>query len=436
MITPGDAQLAARDLALPGLAALLDRDQLIELLQPELSVDRKDLKLSPYYIRYKRATNCLVGFRGTYRQNPVHLYARLHRPGEASKANKALQKPLANSSLGPGGLLLQDHCLLCMFFPNDRELQVVHKLDDPAFRADCLNRLLSGGVSAEDCDLSLLRYKPERRWVGRIRVGDEHQYLIKAHDRKFALNTTTGIQNSLQEASLHIRPRLGVIASHRLALYPWIPGRQLGKDADADQLSRIGSQLARLHSLNSITSIPLSEQADKAPEAQLRTALDSIADIAPDQVPRTEELTETILKLWYGQPHTLTKIRCRIHGDFSSDQVIMDDDQPWFIDFDRTTISHPTHDLGSFLARLHHEHISGILSTTQLATHSQALIKGYCETSDWPLAALVRPATALELLKLAPEAFRRRMPDWPERLNQVLTRTGQILSMEREHHAA
>lgn len=436
MITPADAQLASRDPDLPGLAEVLDTNRILELLRPELSVNWQQLRITPSYIRYKKGTNCLVGFNGSYMQRPIHLYARLHHPQDRAKAAKPLRHSLHESRLGPGGILLEKPCLLFMFFPNDHALKSIRQLMDASVRDRYLGELLSHQPDAGRNDLTLIKYKPERRYVGQIRTSNGQQFLIKAYAKSYPLSSVSCAQDFLHDGDVQLRPRLGTLINRGLSLYPWIPGVPLDAEAKTSQLTRIGVQLARLHSLNRISPTAVTTRADEAPESLIATALGAIAAIAPDQSPRAQQLGRRIVNIWHGHSNDVTGIRSRIHGDFSADQVIVNADQLCFIDFDRASINHPVHDIGTFLARLHHDQINGIRCTNSLSEHSHAFVDGYSQASDWSLADLVRPALAMHLLRLAPESFRLRNPHWRARLDQVLTRIEHILTAEQHRHAA
>lgn len=441
MLSPDDALLVRQDSALPGLAALLDADQFLALLQPELSLEWPQLHLEPHYIRYKPATSCLVGFRGTYAGNPVSLYARLHHPSQGEKAAKPLQRPLAASVLGPGALLLSQSCLLVMIFPNDHELRVLPELMQPPCRDQYLGRLMAPGDPHLGSEMRPLRYKPERRFVAQIRLKDGRQFLLKAHDRRWEKEQRASSNDFIHDAgnpealtqqdAMLLRPRLAQALQHRLALYPWIEGHPLSTAQSPQLLERAGNLLARLHRWNQLSppSPPRSVQST-TPSLQplVETALQTLAVLAPSQRQRVRSLADRLLAAWYAQPACLRAITCRIHGDCSADQLILSGDQIWFIDFDRTTYSHPVHDLGSFLARLHYESLATPGRGADPSLAADGLVQGYLQASPWPLAPLIQPSLALHLLQLASEPFRQRQPHWLGRLDQVLCRIEQILT--------
>src|SRR2546425_960153 len=59
MLSPADATLVRRDVAVPGLARLLDPDALRQTVQSVAShLDIANLN----YVRYKPGTSCLIGF--------------------------------------------------------------------------------------------------------------------------------------------------------------------------------------------------------------------------------------------------------------------------------------------------------------------------------------------------------------------------------------
>jgi hypothetical protein len=429
MITPADQLLARSDTALPGLDCLLDTDWVSHALEAELGLDAADLALRSTYIRYKRGTSCLVGFTGIHQHKRIDFYARLHCPDDQPKAAKPLASRLTESEFGPGALLLPDPCLVFLFFPNDHLMKPLQRLVDHQRRHKVLRDLLPRHSPASAAVLTPLRYKPERRFVGKVTTADGSAYLLKVHARGYRLDGPASVNHFHADGAVHLRRRLAVCPESGLALYPWIGGQPLTLDT-ADQLAAIGSQLARLHSLNPC-SPPTAELGSRPAalslDVQVATALAALAAIAPAQLIPAGLLAQHILRCWHHQPSQARDLCCLIHGDFSADQVIVDAERFWFIDFDRAAHGHPVHDLGSFVARLHHDQITSSGSGSCPLAASQALIDGYLRTCPVEMEGLIRPSVALHLLKLAPEAFRLRDPHWPIRLEQVLSRAAQIL---------
>lgn len=466
MLSADDAALASRDPALPGLATLLDRDRIVALLQQQLSLPAASLSLRATSIRYKPGTSCLVGFEGAYGGEPISLYGRLHPPEQRRKAAKPLERSLAGSALGPGALLLQEPCLLLMIFPNDHELKLLSSLVHPDRRDACLQAVLGEPPHVMGSRLSQLHYRPERRYVARLGLADGRRMLLKIHDRNHDQRPRLCANDFRDEAGLRLRPRLVYAPKPRLALYPWIDGTPLCESSTLDLLQHVGGLLARLHSLNRRSPEPArsgSKPSTEAVATVLQTTLEMLADLAPSRLERARSLAGRLLASWCAQPGWLTAIHCLVHGDFSTDQVILDRDKVWFIDFDRARSDHPVHDLGSCLARLHRQQMAAdplgrtayggsnhagnsgrddsvrdqsvpSLTWTDLEARCQAISHGYLDSSPWPLAPLIPLSLALHLFQLASEPFRQREPDWLLRLDQILTRIDHIL--QGNHHAA
>ena len=170
MLAADDAGLAARDRRLPGLRLVLDGDAVTEALgaaHPQLRVTRA----TPAYVRYKPGTSCLVAYRlrladGTERDAVARTYP------DASHAK--LAKVLATAPRptdGTGLAALLDPRTVCTLEPHDPDLPALVRLAHPGMRAALVARALDVDVDAVDgWTLTRLRYKPERRWVGRVAV--------------------------------------------------------------------------------------------------------------------------------------------------------------------------------------------------------------------------------------------------------------------------
>jgi len=116
-----------------------------------------------------------------------------------------------------------------------------------------------------------------------------------------------------------------------------------------------------------------------------------------------------------------------IHGDFNPGQVLLADDGPKIFDFDQAARGDPAEDLGDFISRLERDTLYAKLASDTLELIKSALLTGYQSTTRAPLPARINLYTAAGLLQLAYKPFRRREPDWPQRVEALLNRAEEIL---------
>ena len=104
---------------------------------------------------------------------------------------------------------------------------------------------------------------------------------------------------------------------------------------------------------------------------------------------------------------------CHNHGDPSPDQTLRRPDGTYcLIDWDNTCLAPPESDLGTYLGKTHARH-----PDTRLQDLAVALLHDY--DAPYDRAALYH-YTAAALIRLLPEGFRQRRPDWPQHLERLL----------------
>ncbi|MGH3666415.1 MAG: hypothetical protein ACRDU8_10080, partial [Egibacteraceae bacterium] len=163
MLPPADAAVVQRDPALPGLGLVLDPAALVGWLDAALP-DTWIVDAEARYVRYKPGGSCVVAYRFHTAGGEVDGFAKAYRRGAEGKAAKALDKAVPSVFGGPGVAASDEHRVSVQLFPNDRSLPALRVLGDPSRRARLLRRL----TDDDAVRLVPLRYKPERRWVGRV----------------------------------------------------------------------------------------------------------------------------------------------------------------------------------------------------------------------------------------------------------------------------
>ncbi len=408
MLAPPDAELAARDAAVAGLATVLDPDALAArwaALVPGLDAAR------PTYVRYKPGTSCLVGVRARIDGREVDGYAAAYGGGATAK----LGKTAALAERGPAAVLA-DVGVGLHLFPVDRRLRALPRLADDRRRRRLLRAVVPDLRHLGDAAVTPLRYKPERRWVARL-DGDGSTALLKVfaspadHARAVAggrLRTTEGVRF----------PRLlGQTGS--LVVLVWVGGRPLEAAlvaADEALLAATGRALAALHAQS---GAGIAERTPLVRARALAAAAAAVGVLVPHLAADVTAMARALVgRLAEPAPRT------PVHGDFSADQILVDAGAVCVVDLDEVARCDPAVDLGTFAAALDGQVVAGTLEVGR-ARQLRAAVRRAYEAGAPPgaLGGLDRrlaTAHAEALLRIAVEPFRRREPGWPARVERLV----------------
>lgn len=427
MLSAPDADLVRRDPGLVGLGTLLDPEAFVAALgraAPGAALGPAQIS----YIRYKPGTNCLVGYRLEVEGKVVDAHAKTFLPADRASFRKTAAR---STTQGPGGLgriVLEPLMVSASVFPNDDDLPVVARLYRPESRAELLRKIAPADPELWEASIEHLAYKPQRRYVARLRPRDaasvvlkcftEHGYRAAAPSRGF---TSGGV--------VRVAPRLGGSRRHRVLAYGWLDGCLLSdlmgqRPPPRSATASVGAALAELHAQEPKGLQPV-ERCDEA--AALIAAAEAVGVACPQFAARASLLASRLAEHLCSEPI----LGRPIHGDFYARQVLLAEAAVGVLDFDRAGRGDPATDLGNFCAHLERDALSGRLTPEQAGHAQEALLSGYAESAALPRPAHLAVATAAGLLRLAPEPFRRHEPEWPERTEAILERAERILSPER-----
>ena len=424
MLCQADANLVKRDPGLPGLGMILDPDAFIETLQG-LYPDAGVTGAAPNYVRYKPTTSCLVGYRVFCAAGTVDVYARAH-DSNGAKIQKAGRHQGAASALGAGVTVLTDRAVAVYPFPNDHELKLLPQLQGAASRRDMLHEMLLR-ADLWDAPLETLRYKPERRYVARLGAPGADAAVIKLYTREEFGITGHNAGRFVSEPPLRVPRGLARSKSHRAAVVEWIDGVPLREAMACSEVPEscfraIGAALAKLHAQK-----PNRLRRFSTAEGFAETLVDgaeALARIAPALGSRAQRLARRI-----GEKLVSRHWRAQraIHGDFSADQVVLQDPPAAgdgtvaIIDFDRAGRGDPRLDLGMFRARLEYDVIVGRLGADRVSACCEPMLDEYRRASGKDITRKLDRFTGACLLLVALEPFRHRLPDWPRKIEMILS---------------
>lgn len=403
MLSLADAAICARDPALPGLSIVLDADA--------LGARSGIPGLSSVYVRYKPGTSCVVGLVDT--DSSFAAYSAMTYPLERFcevRDRKHWQS-------GPDQVVyLNDICTALVPFAHDRRIKTAKRLKDPDRRADCFAKL-----GLPNIGLTLLRYKCGRRIVARVAGSDDPLASLKSYAAQGFNNSVVGAQfaSAMGHAPImSINTRLRSIATR------WVDGTSLcselaGTPSTSSLLLR-GMTLANIHQ----NSFYPGNCIDGNREARdLLATAEAASQLLPEHRHQLHKMSREIA----AQGRRLSFQSTLLHGDFSSDQVIVKDERPIIVDWDRISRGDPARDLGTFLARFEVQAIDGYLTSNEAAASSDAFVEGYIRRSGKKPDCLAYHQ-ARALFALMTDDFRARRTDWPEQMTAIMMRIDSVMN--------
>ena len=411
MLSKADQAVVARDPQLPGLALLLDEERTLAAARREWPADEL-LSLRCSYLRYKPGISCLAGYAAETESGPRWFHAKVRATGNADGD--------AGPSPVEGELTLRR-------FPSDRELRGLAGFLEPDRRHKLLRKMLPAEPQFWSASVETLRYKPERRWVGRITNAAGEQALVKLYEQRDFRSALQGVSAFVGREHLMIARRRGRSKRHRIIVTDWINGAPLDgviRDGSlsAGDAGQVGKALAELHRQTG-RRLPVVGREQEA--VQVLAAVSNLHHLRPDLADAGVALALRVCSELVRPGVGLVPI----HGDFSADQVIWGPDGIAIVDLDRACWGDPLADLGNFLAGLEYDVVRGHLSRDRAADVGEALTAGYQRRSRRRLRPGLDLQVAAGLLRLVPQPFRTRDPEWPAHLEALLRRAEHFLAM-------
>ncbi len=406
-----EARNTPRDPELPGLATLLDADAFAARLRA-LVPGAEILGVRGEYVRYKPGARCIAAYRVVLPDAEVRVHGIAHGADAPEKLAKRSARQAATGVLGAARLGCADLALAIAVFPDDARLRALRRLESTEFRNRLMTRLRVLAPGATVQGLTVLAYKPERRFVARVDNDDGTHALLKLHtpERFQVIPAQHGFSS---RGALRVSRTLHASRKHAAFAYEWIDGRPLAlfaADADA-ALARSGEALAALH-----TQTPAPRERRPGAEALASAAL--VAVLVPKLAAPVRALAAQLAERLAAVSSPLRAL----HGDFHAAQVLLDGDRAALIDLDNACAGDPAQDLAVFAAHAELEAMRTQRSPAIVATAVERLLSGYARVTEPPDARRLALHTAAALVSIAPQPFRSFDAAWPERIETLLER--------------
>jgi hypothetical protein len=410
--------LPPQDPALGPVSAALEPDEAANLLDEALANpaagDSRVVRCRPIYIRYRPGRYCRVLYEVRFRDPDTGAateclaHAALLRGDRAERLwARGEPRRLAEraAELHPGPPAARAAYVpalraIAQVYPVDVDLPGLVEAAAPDVMSERLGDALADGRALPGVEPELVRYKPRRRAVLRMRLeGGPHQavYAKVRADERGALVNRSAI--ALAAAGVPLAEPLGYLPDLRLMLAGEVAGTPLrelrGRPRFAGAMEPVAEVLARLHACP-LPDLPTSEDAEAN---ELRSAAGTVRALRPSAGPRVERLAERLIdRLAAVDAPTGT-----IHGSFHDDQVLVSGDAVTLVDLDSVQGGPLLADVGHFLS---------YLSADGADADREAFLAAYARHAATGPAVLLFEAASLMRWSALP--FRELRPDWPE----------------------
>ncbi len=336
MRSRAEDDLVRRDGALRGLATLLDPDAFAEALGAEApGADVRGAELT--YLRYKPTLNCLAAYRLQLPETRLLVYAKAYGSDAAAKLHKLEERKSVPGPLGAGRIVLPGPRISVCAFPNDNKLPILARLQSDTRRRRLLAQLLPQRSEFWDARIETLSYKPERRYVGRLRSPSGSDAVLRVYEDRGYRAGASKSKRWRSGAMLRIAERFPASDRHRIVPLEWVEGDLLqstlrAPHARPEAVADAGAALAELHA-QSIDKIEVRKQSDEV------GALSSIAMALGFLLPTLAGRAVRIAWRLSSQLARLPDVRRPVHGDFYDRQVVLAADGIALLDLDRASVS-------------------------------------------------------------------------------------------------
>jgi Phosphotransferase enzyme family len=416
----------AYDAVLPQRDFLLDVGQVARLLSTRIGVD------GPVQIRECELLRIKYRFgeslRVLYRINvdgSSHLVAARTFGAESSEDAWQLAE---SSAVGCGQLcpVLRDGSIDTVFwtFPNDRKIANLHVLTN----VPCA---IPGLLGSNWTQSRVVAYAPEKCATAEClnrRLNTLAYAKVYADDsgrRCAQVHQSLWRNIAASKSSLRIPHVVAYSENCRTLLVEAMRGKPIASLPATEWnegLRRLGAALAWLHSLPLADDLPRFKRVDVD---RLREAARIIGLVRPDVAGLAHQLSEHLCsrREEQRQPDVC------LHGDVHPKNGIAHDHGFALIDLDQASTGPAAADLGSLLAALHYNRLTGQLSASAEAEWAGAFLSGYQAVRELPESSAVLWHTAAALLaERALRAVNRIRPDGLQHLAAVLSAAERLLA--------
>lgn len=412
-ITAADNELVRRDKQLLGMSTILNPLELGQKLARNAAVEPG--KLARQYIRYKPNTNCLVTY--TSDGGEPLFYAKAYADNFEMKLAKHAERVQFGTAIQGRFWALSEDRVMVRQFPLDERLRSLGMLADPASRDHLLRRVIRNHSDLSDATLEPLAYKPERRFVAKLSGVGPEDFVLKFF-RADPFSRSLANLRWLKMVGCRLLPRLRAKSKrHCILLLNWSPGQTLREHmvhgpVQSDFAESIGAALMQLH--RQPGSLLLARWSPDNEIRRLHELSNTLAILVPTVAEQAKRLCSEISRMLASLPVD----RQVIHGDFHSKQILLHEGTVRFLDADELATGPGQLDVGTFIAHLHRDALSGRIPSNAIPDVIDVFTDGYAKAGGRTDA--INLFTALALVKFSHHPFRASEDCWDERIQRII----------------
>ncbi len=399
-----------------------------------------DLNSSVTYIRNK-AESCRLFIRGpvegTAETAPQGMNLRLFSNLEAAEIfhSKLLSKNLSSSKGDFEPFLDAEAFAVGLPFPGDEEIPQLRRIFEPSRFRRLIEPML-GTITYDHWRLQrsltrhkLVAYKPGRRAVLRTKIKLRNlQEDLKVRkmlhlkvENRVSISRSRNLALSISHATENCKnfqtPRfLGTSPAMNIFGHEWVEGQHPNLDSPdiGEVIQKIGKALSEFH------QIPL-EISTHSPPQILAKEIEKTAEDLGEMLPeyRFDFLTlanqiKTLVPTLNLVPSVLA------HGDLHLKQILLTDDAPYLLDFDRAGRGYACMDLGSVM-----EDLSNLGKSEHLA---KLLLESYQRSTPREISSQeILVGRLIACLRRAFEPFRSLSPYWINEMQETVSHCEMLL---------
>lgn len=428
MLYLDDEKIAQREQFVPGLRVLLDNDASTKIFRQAFQQLHVQVATCNY-LRYKIGTSCVASFTLQTSIGQLWAHAIAYRGDATDKLAKAQQKA---TSYHNAKVVLAEHSLVLNLFPFDDGLPSLEFLTNNSPSNPFLKKLAPHEEGLHSALVTNLRYKPRRRYVGRVDFDDIPRAILKMHSDSEYQRARRATKSLHPFAGITKADVLSHSDRHRAILLKWVPGRSLTEyllnceDNLLTTFENVGGLLKELHSHPRLKLPRFSKD-------EYFTLLMGIPRELRMLCPELAKQSQTVVDKTAQMLADLNRPCTSLHGDLSCDQIIVGEGVS-FIDFDNASLGHAEQDLGNLLANLVKFSINKRLSDDVVDAMFEALLREYKKLGGEIDDNATYLYSAISLLGLIQEPFRVRQRDWRENSELLLEKAGKCLGLASSHN--
>ncbi len=429
MLEHHDAMLVDRDDRMPGLRVLLDDEAFCARLQA-LCPGYEIGSARATYIRYKPFTSCLVAYEVEVGGKAVGVYARCHAEDQIVKVTNVRQRAEVRGELGHGLIADPEHCLAIFVHPNDYEIRSLRRMFDGEHTPHRLARILPAHEHVHDAPIETIRYKPERRFVGKLSASGGPAVSLRLYPASQYQKYCEKSWAFASKGALLIPQLVGDSARYCALAHEWVDGTPLMASLEhapwngsSDVLEQVALALGELHRQRP----RLRTMYAASDYARAMTNAAETISVLDNDLGRIAGEIESAIKAQLSGRVWLSRA---VHGDFTADQVLVQPSHIVILDYDRAGYGEPGMDVGAFVAGLIASALQGRLALDDALAQAAQFENAYRQANSDHDIRQIEIFIAGALMMMAPEPFRYRTSNWVEMSHRLLGFARKVLEKE------